>query len=127
MSEQSGHQYLKSHQLSGESLQLDLGEEQQAVLQAARAAGTGHTAKTLVKDGPLRVVLLGLKAGATLREHKAEGPVTIQVLQGSPRVSSGGTGEDLPVGSMQVFGGGVSHSVEASSDSVLLLTIAMGG
>ena len=96
MSEQGGHHYLKSHQLSGEVLQLDLQEEQRQILEAAK-----------------------------LREHKAEGPVAIQALQGSTRITSTGDPEDLEVGGMLVFGGGVSHSVEAKTDSVLLLTVAM--
>jgi quercetin dioxygenase-like cupin family protein len=127
MSEQSGHHYLKSHQISGEVLQLDLSQEQLDLLEAAGKAGTGTTAKTLVKDGPLRVVLIGLKEGASMREHKAEGPVTIQALRGVAQVSSRGETEDLDVGSMLMFGSGVTHSVEAKSDSVLLLTIAMDG
>lgn len=125
MTEQSGHQYLKSHQLSGELLQLDLAEEQRQILEAARATSGGNTAKTLIKDGPLRIVLVGLKQGATLREHRAEGPVAIQALQGRSRVTSTGEPEDLQVGGMLVFGAGVTHSVEAEADSVLLLTIAM--
>src|SRR5690606_11342538 len=125
MSEQGGHHYLKSHQLSGEVLQLDLQEEQRQILEAAKATGGGNTAKTLIKDGPLRIVMVGLKQGATLREHKAEGPVAIQALQGSTRITSTGDPEDLEVGGMLVFGGGVSHSVEAKTDSVLLLTVAM--
>jgi quercetin dioxygenase-like cupin family protein len=60
-----------------------------------------------------------------MREHKAEGPVTIQTLSGKARVSSADETDELAAGSMIVFGGGVAHSVEAQTDSVLLLTIAM--
>jgi quercetin dioxygenase-like cupin family protein len=126
MNDESGHNYLKSHQLSGDVLNLDLDDEQKQILQGAKASGTGNTAKTLIKEGALRVVMVGLKQGASLREHRAEGPVAIQTLQGAVRISSPGGSEALPVGSMLVFGGGISHSVEAESDSVLLVTLALG-
>src|SRR5262245_14356496 len=55
MSERSGHEYLTSHQISGNTLVLNLAEESQAVLAEARAANIGHAAKTLIKEGPLRI------------------------------------------------------------------------
>jgi quercetin dioxygenase-like cupin family protein len=125
MTQQAGHTYLRSHQVSGDVMQMDLDAERASILEAARSAPVGHTAKTLVKDGPIRVVLVGLKSGATLREHKAEGPVTIQALQGEALVSSGSDKETLSVGSLLVFGADIPHTVDASSDCVLLLTIAM--
>jgi quercetin dioxygenase-like cupin family protein len=125
MTQQAGHTYLRSHQVSGDVMQMDLDAERASILEAARSAPVGHTAKTLVKDGPIRVVLVGLKSGATLREHKAEGPVTIQALQGEAVVSSGSDKETLSVGSLLVFGADIPHTVDASSDCVLLLTIAM--
>jgi quercetin dioxygenase-like cupin family protein len=125
MTQQAGHTYLRSHQVSGDVMQMDLDAERASILEAARSAPVGHTAKTLVKDGPIRVVLVGLKSGATLREHKAEGPVTIQALQGEAVVSSGSDRETLSVGSLLVFGADIPHTVDASSDCVLLLTIAM--
>jgi quercetin dioxygenase-like cupin family protein len=125
MTQQAGHTYLRSHQVSGDVMQMDLDAERASILEAARSAPVGHTAKTLVKDGPIRVVLVGLKSGATLREHKAEGPVTIQALQGEALVSSGSDKETLSVVSLLVFGADIPHTVDASSDCVLLLTIAM--
>ncbi len=42
----------------------------------------GRTAESLVKDDRLRVVLITMRAGATLHDHAAPGPITIQVLDG---------------------------------------------
>jgi quercetin dioxygenase-like cupin family protein len=125
MTREDGHSYLRSHQVSGDVMQMDLGAERASILDAARSAPVGHTAKTLVKDGPIRVVLVGLRSGATLREHKAEGPVTIQALEGEAVVSAGNETETLGVGSLLVFGPEMPHTLDASSDCVLLLTIAM--
>ncbi|HWO72779.1 MAG TPA: cupin domain-containing protein [Dehalococcoidia bacterium] len=124
MSESSGHTYTQTHQISGESLHLDVETEAKAILEAAAAAGVGHAAKTLVKEGPLRVVILGMKQGARLREHRAEGPASIHVLSGEVTVTNGGGETHVRSGNALVFGADIAHSLEAKQDSAILLTIA---
>jgi len=124
MSESTGHSYLKAHEISGDVLALDVSNESTAVLESARAAGQGHAAITLVKEGPLRLILLGLKAGATLHEHQAGGPVSLQALSGQIDVSSGQRAELLQPGKVLIFESSVAHSLSARSDSVVLVTIA---
>jgi quercetin dioxygenase-like cupin family protein len=124
MSEAKGHSYLESHEISGDVLPLNFVQESAAILEGARAASVGHTAKTLVKDGPLRVVILGLKSGATLRDHESAGPVSIHVLSGQVNVVSPGRVDSLQAGGALVFDAAVSHSLEAQADSVVLVTIA---
>ncbi len=124
MSNSTGHAYLKNYQVSGEILLLNVEEESDTILEAARAAEVGHAAKTLVKDGPLRMIVLGFKAGASLREHSAGGPVSIQALSGRVEVSTEGRSHSLDAGRTLVINSAIPHSVTASSDAVLLLTIA---
>jgi quercetin dioxygenase-like cupin family protein len=124
MSESPGHEYLRSHQISGEVLSLDLEEESTAILDAARSAGIGHAAKTLVKDGPLRLVILGFTAGSALREHDTDGPVSIHALSGGVDVSIEERSERLEPGKALVINASISHSVVANEEAVLLLTIA---
>ena len=124
MSEATGHSYLQDHQISGEVITLDIEQEEASILEAAKAAGVGRAAKTLVKDGPLRVIILGLKLGASLQEHEAAGPVSVHVLSGQVDISSPGRSDPLRGGQALVFEAAVSHSLEAQSDSVVLLTIA---
>ena len=124
MSEPAGHDYLRSHQISGEVLLLDIEQESKAILEAAREAGTGHAAKTLVKDGPLRLVILGFTAGSVLREHNSDGPVSIQALSGRVDVAITDRSESVEPGKTLVINATISHSVAASADAVLLLTIA---
>jgi hypothetical protein len=73
MSESSGHEYLRAHQISGNALPFDIEQESKSILEAARTAEAGHTAKTLVKEGPLRMVILGFAPGTSLHEHRAGG------------------------------------------------------
>ena len=124
MSETTGHDYLRTHQVSGDVLLLDIGQESEAILDAARALGVGHAAKTLIKDGPIRLVILGFKAGSSLREHSAGGPLSIQVLSGRVEVSTAGRSDSVVSGKALILGPSVIHSVEATTDAVLLLTIA---
>ena len=124
MSESTGHRYIQSHEISGEVLHLNIDEESKGILDAAREAGVGHAAKTLVKEGPLRVILLGLKSGSTLREHEAGGSVSVHVLSGQVKVTSGDRIDALEAGNALVFSSSVAHSLEAQADSVVLVTIA---
>jgi quercetin dioxygenase-like cupin family protein len=124
MSESKGHNYLASHEISGDVLPLDIEAESAAILKAAKMAGVGHAARTLVKDGPLRIIILGLKTGSTLKEHESAGPVSVHVLSGQVGIASPARSDSLRSGQALVFDAAVSHSLEAQSDSVVLLTIA---
>jgi quercetin dioxygenase-like cupin family protein len=124
MSESTGHEYLKLHQISGSFLLFDIGEESRSILEAARTAAVGHAGKTLVKEGPLRMVILGFTPGSSLREHQAGGPVSIQALSGAVEVSALDGAELLNGGETLVLAADIPHSVTAKEYSVLLLTIA---
>jgi len=124
MSQDTGHTYLDSHEVSGDVLLLDIDQEAADVMDAARAAGVGHAAKTLVKDGPLRLIILGFKAGSSLREHSAQGPLSIQVVSGTVGLETAGGSQVIEPGKTLVLGASIAHSVQASTDAVLLLTIA---
>jgi quercetin dioxygenase-like cupin family protein len=124
MSDASGHEYLRVHQISGDALILDIEQEATSILEAARAADAGHAAKTLVKEGQLRVVILGFTPGSDLHEHRAGGPVSIQVLEGAVEVTAQGRPELVNAGKSLILASDIPHSVTAKDYSVLLLTVA---
>jgi len=100
-------------------------EDQIGMLKREPAWENGkRAAKTLVKEGTLRVVLTLMRAGTELEEHKAAGPVTIQCLEGRVNVHSLKRSIELIEGEMIALDGGVPHSVEAVTESAFLLTIA---
>jgi quercetin dioxygenase-like cupin family protein len=125
MSELGNHTYLRTHQLSGDVLAYDLDQESAAIVEAAKEADAGRAAKTLVKEGPLRLTIMGFSAGASLREHKAEGPLSIEVRSGLIRLSALGASYAMTTGDILVLDKAVPHSLVAESDAALLLSIAM--
>src|SRR6185369_6471781 len=78
---------------------------------AAAADGGGRNAITLVKDGPLRVVLILLPAGASMDEHAAPGPATVHVLGGRVRIGAQTDECTCAAGGLVVFNGGIAHTV----------------
>jgi quercetin dioxygenase-like cupin family protein len=90
--------------------------------QAAYAAGE-PTGTTLLKEPNLRIVLMALRAGGRMVEHRASGPISVQPLEGRFRFSLQDQGVELAVGQMLALEPGIPHSVEAIEDSVFLLTI----
>lgn len=117
------HEYLRTHDLAGECLLIDLGE---AVtdLHAEALAGQDRRGVTLVKQGGLTVVLTHLHEGAELAEHAAPGAATVQVLDGRIRARVGDEEFEVAAGRLLAFDAKVRHSVEAIEESTLLLTLA---
>ena len=89
----------------------------------------GHTARALVREHDMRVVLIAMKAGARIAEHTANETVSIQTLAGRlrlqlPRLARQREDRivDLPIGRLLVLERGNEHDVEAVGDSAFLLT-----
>ena len=68
--------------LSSNVLSFNLGEERVRVNDRALLERNGRNARTLVKNGPLRVTLVLLQNGGKIAPHRAAGPITVQVLDG---------------------------------------------
>jgi quercetin dioxygenase-like cupin family protein len=85
---------------------------------------SGIYAKTLFKKHDLRVVLISIQNTAHMKEHHADGTLSIQVLKGQLRVSVNGKSHDLPTGTLFTLGHSIRHDVEANGDSAFLLTIS---
>ena len=83
----------------------------------------GRSARTLVKDGPLRLTLIALGVGGGMPSHHAEGPVTIHLLEGDVVLEVEGTQYALVPGEVLVLAAGVQHGVRSSGGCVLLLTV----
>lgn len=86
---------------------------------------SGRSAETLVKYKEFRIVLVGMKPGSYMSHHRAEGPISIQVIQGKLRVHlPEDRTEDLQTGELLTLDRCLEHDVEALEESAFLLTIA---
>lgn len=104
--------------LSGDVLVVELHDEPGAEPHA------GRLARTLVKNGPLRATLVTLAPGGDIPEHHAEGPITVQPLQGHLRFTALGTVHDIGPGQLLSLGAGVRHAVASTEGATFLLTVA---
>ena len=83
----------------------------------------GHTARTLAREDDLRIVLVVMKAGARITEHRANDTASIHALSGHVRLRLPDKVADLPAGRLLVLERGLRHDVEAVADSAFLLTL----
>jgi quercetin dioxygenase-like cupin family protein len=112
--------------LSGDVLVFDLGDERRLSADPTILGRSGRNARTLVKDGPLRVTLVVLAAGGEIAEHHADGPILVQPIDGRIRFTVQGQTHDLRPGQALVAGVGIPHSVAAPEGGAFLLTVAQG-
>ncbi|HEY8794373.1 MAG TPA: hypothetical protein VIM15_05450 [Gemmatimonadaceae bacterium] len=83
----------------------------------------GRSARTLIKEGPLRVTVIALAANGNLPAHSTSGPISIQLLEGD--ITFTAAGREYPLGSrdLLVVAGGVEHSARSAAGGAFLLTV----
>lgn len=108
-----------------DSLHVRLDDEHDTLRASAALARTGRSARTLIKDGPLRVTLIALSPGASMAEHQADGPITVQPIEGKITFHVGEETYHLRPGDLLTVHGGVRHSVESATGGMFLLTLAI--
>lgn len=91
------------------------------------AAVSGHRQIALFRRGPVTLVLYAFEPGGVLKEHRAEGVVTIHVLAGQLDVTVAGTNHRLQPGQLLALAPGVPHTVSAPVLSEMLLTVHKTG
>lgn len=87
----------------------------------------GRNAKILVKYPDFRILLVGLRAGTHLAEHRAAGSISVQTITGHVIIRVAGRVFDLPEGELLALEREVPHDVEALAESAILVTIAWPG
>jgi quercetin dioxygenase-like cupin family protein len=120
------HTYLKTHRIAGKMISFDTAGEEPKLRQQAARAKTGHAAKTLVKEGRIRVTLAALRRGAKLGAHRhVRGEVALHVLRGQLQVRADRHTIRAGKGSVTVLQAGAPHAAEALRDSTVLITASM--
>lgn len=111
--------------LAGAPLHFGLRDEIESLRVAHSDMVGGRTARTLVKDGPLRVTLIALDAGGSIAAHAAEGPITIHVLRGTIRLELTDDALDVHAGEIVSLPTRARHAVSAAEDAAFLLTVVL--
>ena len=83
----------------------------------------GRTARTLVKEGPLRLTVMALAPGGNLPAHDTTGPVSIHALEGQVTFKALGKEYPLSSGDVLVLAPGVTHSAQSELGGKFLLTV----
>lgn len=95
-----------------------------ALLRAeAHAPIAGHRQIALFRHGPVTLLLFLFDANGILKEHRAEGVVTIHVLSGHLEVTAEGEARRLVAGQLISLAPGILHTVRSLAPSEMLLTI----
>ena len=122
----TNHTYLRTHRIRGDVLDFRLSAEEERLRRQAAAARSGRSAKTLIKEGRLRITDVALKKGTQLSPpERAGGAMSMLMRRGRMRVKVGDGALDIGPGELVVLDEEVAHSAEALSDCVVLITTAM--
>ncbi len=112
--------------LDGEVLVHHLTQAEQ-MLDPALLARHGRTGRTLIKEGPLRLTLMGIAAGGVLPTHSADAHVTVHLLEGEVTFAARGSEYPLRTGDVLVIAPGVEHSARSTTGCAFLLTLLYRG
>ena len=100
-----------------------------AIAAALRAetvpARSGHRQITIYQHPPVTVVLFAFDLGGQLADHQADGVVTIHLIAGAVQVQTPVGSYDLAPAMLVALAPAVPHSVTATQESIVLLTVSM--
>lgn len=89
----------------------------------AHASVSGHRQIAVVRHGPVTIIQFVFDEGGLLKEHRAEGVVTIHVLSGRLQVVVDEESRAVGAGELMALAPGVPHSLLALAPSEMLLTV----
>lgn len=112
-----------SRVLTGPHLTFDLNEQVEDLRKDPNYERTGRVGRTLVKSGALRLTLVVLAQGIDAGTHRAETPMTVQVVGGRLRFRVEEQHFEIGAGEVLFFGPDHAQDITALEDTALLLTI----
>lgn len=108
--------------LEGEVLVHHLTKDER-MLDPELLARHGRTGRTLVKEGPLRLTIMGIAGGGVLPAHSTDAHVTVHLLEGAVTFTARGRDYPLHTGDVLVFARGIEHEARSETGGVFLLTV----
>lgn len=111
--------------LAGPMLSFELADQIAQLRADPSYTRTGRLGRTLAKSGRLRLVLTVLESGVEIGTHHADGPMTIQPLEGAISFQVEGKAHELRKGQVLYFGSGEAQQIRATERTALLLTLSV--
>ncbi len=87
------------------------------------AAVAGHRQIAVVRHGPVTIIQFVFDEGGLLKQHRADGVVTIHVLEGRLKVIVDEDAREIGRDELMALAPGVLHSVVALTPTDMLLTV----
>ncbi len=112
-----------SDRFAGPEHTLDIRESLRALRAEAQPGANGHRQITLMREGPVRLVLFAFDAGGRMPEHRAPGWVTIQIVRGTLQVQTPEALHRLTEGQILALAPNTPHDVEAGEEADMLLGV----
>lgn len=72
-----------------------------------------------------REIRMVFKKGQFMKEHRTPFPIVIEIIEGSIDFGIHGGTEKLAKGDIITLGGGIPHDLQATSESIVRLTISL--
>ena len=111
--------------LNSDLVQMDLNKLMLQVKEESSWFASDRNSMTIFKSDTMRIVLLGLHKNAELKTHKANGVISVQVLEGKLKFTTSEKTVSLEKGQMIALHENIPHSVFALTETFFLLTLAM--
>jgi len=111
--------------LSSNLVEMDVKQFIQQIKSEKVWAESDHNSITIFKSDKMRIVLIGMHEGATLKTHTANAIISVQVVEGLIKFTADEQTIALENGRMIALQEKIPHSVFAVEDSFFLLTLAM--
>jgi quercetin dioxygenase-like cupin family protein len=105
------------------ALHIRLANETAAVEDTQLLETNGRNARTILKQGTLRMTLIAIAKNGNIPPHRTNATVTIQVLRGTAQFRVDNQEYSVGTGELLVIASGVEHDVRSSEGTLLLLTV----
>ena len=111
--------------LNASLVEINLNEFIKQIKSETTWAHSDRNSVTLFKSETMRIVLIGLSKNAEIKPHKANGVISVQVLEGKIEFRAGQQITRLEKGQMITLQENITHGVRAVTESFFLLTLAL--
>jgi quercetin dioxygenase-like cupin family protein len=104
---------------------FDLDAEAERLLAESEGPRDGHRQITLFRGGGVSILLFAFEPGGRLRDHAADGYVSVLTLSGEVVMTTAEQEHRMPSGHLLVLRPGIRHDVRAEVASRMLLTVRL--